>query len=311
MNGLVDFNQYYAYEHGQWQAGQQIPQGANKLSLFNDKALASQMSDFKQLLDAFQQTLIVCLEETSNGGTWSIYAESQVLEDFTELVTKSEFDFLIWPAPEAAAPRLILFDMDSTFIQIEVIDELARHHQVGEQVAKVTEAAMQGELDFSESLISRVRCLQGLNESAIEQIAARLPLSPGVDKLVASAQKNHCEIAIVSGGFMPFVEKLKQDMSLYQVKANQLEIADGMLTGAVLGDIVDAQAKADFLHQLCDELALNPSQVMAVGDGANDLLMMKEAGMNLAYRAKPKVEQQAKGRMNYSQLDQLIEVFGW
>ena len=170
---------------------------------------------------------------------------------------------------------------------------------------------MRGELDFAQSLLTRVDCLKGLAESAIAEIANDLPLSKGVVELVNAAKNNLCQTAIVSGGFTPFVEILKGKLNLFKVRANRLEICSGRLTGKLLGEIVDAKAKAIFLQELCDELYISPSQVIAIGDGANDLLMMQAAGFNLAYYAKPKVQEQANGRMNQTTLNQLIALFDW
>lgn len=240
-----------------------------------------------------------------------VFVSKDWLDSFKSMVVEpSPFDFLIWPASDET-PKLLVFDMDSTFIEIEVIDELARLHGVGTQVAKVTEAAMRGELDFAKSLVSRVACLKGLSESSIDDICHRLPLSSGVQALIEVCHQRNVKIAIVSGGFTPFVGFLKEAMGLYKVKANCLEIKDGLLTGKVLGDIVDAQAKADFILELNEELGIKTEQFMTIGDGANDLVMMRETGFSLAYRAKPAVQKQAKGRMNSTHLNHLADIFGW
>ncbi|MGX5174832.1 phosphoserine phosphatase SerB [Aliikangiella sp. IMCC44653] len=228
-----------------------------------------------------------------------------------QALTKLGLDYIVWPNASIGAPQLIVFDMDSTFIEIEVIDELAKRHGVGEQVAKVTELAMQGELDFTESLISRVKCLQGLPISEIQAVAEQLPLSQGITQLVKLAKQNQCYIAIVSGGFMPFVTYLKSQLGLLRVNANQLKATDGTLTGELEGPIIDAQAKADFVDRLAREVNIPLERVMAIGDGANDLLMMNKAGLNIAYRAKPAVQKAAAGQMNVTDFAQLAEVFGW
>ena len=288
----------------------------SKLSLFsiNQPPLDE---EFNALLEVFNGQYKFSKRETSGTIIWHVFAEYSVLEswlnDISSGVSDSTpaFDYILWPENCQQPPKLLVFDMDSTFIQIEVIDELAKRHGVGESVSEVTEAAMRGELDFSESLISRVACLKGLVDSTIDDISQKLPLSKGVKQLVDICKTQDVKIAIVSGGFTPFVGHLQQAMGLYRVKANDLEIADGKLTGRVLGSIVDANAKAVFVNQLKDELNLNRNEIMTIGDGANDLVMMAETGFNLAYRAKPTVQAQAKGRMNITDLNQLANIFGW
>jgi phosphoserine phosphatase len=284
----------------------------SKLTLFTEGELDEQQSEFFRLLQAFPQPLYFSLRASGGCFYWDVYATYQPLICWVKnTVAASGFDYLLWPEKTLQPPQLLLFDMDSTFITIEVIDELAKKHQVGEQVARVTEAAMQGELDFAQSLIQRVACLKGLSSAVIGQIAASLPLSQGVADLVAQAAAFNCPVAIVSGGFTPFVEKLKAKMGLFQVHANRLKIVDGALTGEVEGKIVDAKAKADYLLDLCRTLNISATLAMAIGDGANDLLMMKAAGFNLAYRAKPKVQAEATGRIIRTNLGRLAGVFAW
>jgi len=242
--------------------------------------------------------------------TLSQYTKHAKVSHLKQVLQKSSFDYLIWPE-QGLAPKLMVFDMDSTFIEIEVIDELARYAGVADKVSKVTERAMQGELDFAESLRHRVACLRDLDATVIEQIASQLPLSPGVEDLVRQAKLNGVASAIVSGGFEPFVQKLAEQLPLYAVKANQLEIIDQKLSGAVLGPIVDASAKADFVVSLAEQLDLPLAQVLCIGDGANDLQMMGVAGFSLAYRAKPMVQAQALGRFNEATLDCLADIFAW
>jgi phosphoserine phosphatase len=256
-----------------------------------------------------------CLLEMNVDGDvacYQIYASYSEIEKWQEM-SKGHFsnDFIVWPELVTASPKLLVFDMDSTFIEIEVIDELARRHGVGDKVAKVTDAAMRGEIDFSESLISRVACIQGLPESTIDEISLSLPISQGVEQLVKQCHINGIKVAIVSGGFTPFVSHLKKSLNLFRVKANNLEVEAGELTGRVLGSIVDAKSKADFVVELQTELGLDASEIMTIGDGANDLVMMKKSGFSLAYRAKPKVQMEAKGVLNSNYLNDLATVFGW
>jgi len=281
-----------------------------KISLFSGLDEPVQDNDFKKILDNTEHQLLFSKINEEMSLIWNCFVRQQDLQMFLQvLIQQTSFDYLTWPISCATAPKLIVFDMDSTFIQIEVIDELAKAHNVGVEVSKVTESAMRGELDFSESLITRVACLKGLSSDTIEDIANNLPLSPGVDSLVNWAHQHDIRIAIVSGGFTPFVKKLAVQMNLFKVKANDLEIVNNKLTGKVLGDIVDAQAKADFVNQLKQQLNLQTNEIMSIGDGANDLLMMKETGFSLAYRAKPAVDKEAGGRMKTTYLDRLISVF--
>ena len=288
----------------------------SKISLFSDNK-SSLDDSLCKLLNRFKGEYELSKKETPETNIWEIRAEFSALETWLIDIFSQEndslppFDYILWPNNHQQPPKLLVFDMDSTFIQIEVIDELAKRHGVGESVSQVTEAAMRGELDFSESLISRVACLKGLVDSTIDDLSHKLPLSEGVAQLVGICKKQDIKIAIVSGGFTPFVSHLQQTMELYRVKANDLEIVNGELTGRVLGSIVDANAKAVFVNELKDELSLNRNDIMTIGDGANDLVMMAETGFNLAYRAKPAVQAQAKGRMNNTNLNQLADIFDW
>lgn len=296
-------------------------EGLSKLSLFEpkpDDLINEDFSDkaaqhvFTALLSWLDKPVCFIKKETSHLICWDVYGNWSELEKWlVDYVDASSFDFLRWPEKHLEPPKLLVFDMDSTFIQIEVIDELARQHGVGESVSKVTEAAMRGELDFSESLISRVACLQGLAESTIDSIADSLPLSSGVAQLVEQSHIKDVKVAIVSGGFTPFVQRLKNSMGLFEVRANNLEIKNEKLTGKVLGEIVDGQIKAKFVNQLKEKLNITKDEILTIGDGANDLLMMNESGFSLAYRAKPAVQAKAKGRMNIATLDDLCCVFDW
>jgi len=178
------------------------------------------------------------------------------------------------------------------------------------QVAAITEAAMRGELDFSESLRQRVALLAGLEEDALQRVYdERLKLNPGAGTMLAKLQQHGIKTMLVSGGFRVFTEQLKTRLNLDFTHANTLEIVDGKLTGKVLGKIVDAQEKADQLVQVRDELGLKPEHVIAMGDGANDLKMMGVAGVSVAYHAKPVVREQAHYALNFVGLDGLVRLF--
>jgi phosphoserine phosphatase len=205
---------------------------------------------------------------------------------------------------------LIAFDMDSTLITIECIDELADFAGRKQEVAEITEAAMRGELDYRESLRKRLALLAGLDARVLSRVFdERLALSPGARELLAAAQKAGLRTAILSGGFTYFTERLRIELGFDFATSNELEICGGRLTGRVAGDIVDAAAKAHHLARLRDELGLRREQVIAIGDGANDLLMMAEAGLSVAFQAKPATRDKASVALNFSGLDGVLNLF--
>jgi len=205
---------------------------------------------------------------------------------------------------------LVVMDMDSTLIAIECIDEIADMQGLKPQVAAITEAAMRGEIDFAESLRRRVALLEGLDEHALQRVYdERLRLSPGAETLLEALRTRGIKTLLVSGGFVFFTERLKKRLGLDYTHANILEITDGKLTGNVKGKIFDAQGKADWLVKIRDELNLRPEQVIAMGDGANDLKMMAQAGISIAYHAKPLVRDQAGYALNFVGLDGLVNLF--
>lgn len=205
--------------------------------------------------------------------------------------------------------RLIVTDMDSTLISIECIDEIADMLGIKPKVSSITEAAMRGELNFEESLTQRVALLKGLPVGELQRVYdERLKLNPGAEKLNDYLKQSKIKLALVSGGFTFFTEKLKNRLNLDYTLANTLEVADGCLTGAVDGDIVGAQSKADLLLALSKELGLAQHQVIAMGDGANDLLMMNCAGLSVAYHAKPTVQAQTDIQLNHRGLDAVVDL---
>ncbi|WP_057830580.1 phosphoserine phosphatase SerB [Colwellia sp. TT2012] len=228
----------------------------------------------------------------------------KALADFT-LANKVEAA-LLSQVPRLSEPGLLVMDMDSTTIAIECIDEIAKLAGVGEEVAAVTERAMLGELDFAQSLHQRVATLAGAPISILSDVAKDLPLMAGLKPLITELKKHNWRIAIASGGFTYFADHLKETLNLDAAFANTLEIIDGKLTGKVLGDVVDAQVKADSLAILSKKYNIPKSQTVAMGDGANDLVMMAAASFGVAFHAKTIVLAQADSSINVQGLDCLL-----
>lgn len=207
--------------------------------------------------------------------------------------------------------RLVCFDMDSTLIKAEVIDELAKRAGVGEQVATITESAMQGEIDFTESFTRRMALLKGLDESVLNDIAQKLPIMEGAETLIRNLKAYGFKTAILSGGFSYFGNHLKEQFGIDYVYANTLEIDNGKLTGRVVQPVVDGDRKALLLKQIAEQEGIDPQQTIAVGDGANDLPMLSAAGLGIAFRAKPLVRESAKQSMSTHGLDSILYLLGY
>lgn len=214
---------------------------------------------------------------------------------------------LLQEVPQLSQPGLLVMDMDSTVIAIECIDEIAKLAGVGEQVSEVTELAMQGKLDFAQSLTQRVACLAESDEANLQIVRQALPLMPGIESLIAVLKQNGWKVAIASGGFTYFANYLKERLTLDAAVSNTLEILDGKLTGKVLGGIVDAQVKAQTVESLAQEFNIPMQQTVAMGDGANDLVMMDKAALGVAYKAKPVVREKAQTAIRFGGLDQMLE----
>ncbi|GGA66106.1 hypothetical protein GCM10011369_04540 [Neiella marina] len=226
------------------------------------------------------------------------------LQRLTDLAADKAWECnLLTQAPTVQHPGLLLMDMDSTAIEIECIDEIAKLAGVGEQVAEVTELAMQGKLDFAESLRARVATLTDADEVILARVREQLPMSPGLPELVTALRQKNWRVAIASGGFTYFADYLKETLPLDAAVSNVLEINDGKLTGKVLGGIVDAQRKADTLIELAEQFDIQPSQTVAAGDGANDLVMMDAAALGVAYHAKPVVAAKATTALKFHGLE--------
>ncbi|WP_445957124.1 phosphoserine phosphatase SerB [Yeosuana sp.] len=207
--------------------------------------------------------------------------------------------------------RLVCFDMDSTLIQAEVIDKLAELAGVGDEVKAITELAMQGEIDFKESFISRMKLLKGLKEEVLHDVAINLPLTKGARRLMDTLRSYGFKTAILSGGFTYFGNYLQEELGIDYVYANQLEIKDGVLTGGYLGDIVDGNKKAEYLKEIVKKEGIDIAQTIAIGDGANDLPMLNLAGLGIAFHAKPTVKDNAQSSISSIGLDGVLYLLGY
>ena len=236
----------------------------------------------------------------------------QMKADFMKLSAEQEMDISFQEeSMYRRMRRLICFDMDSTLIETEVIDELAIRAGVGDQVKAITEAAMRGEIDFCESFRQRCALLKGLDVSVMQEIAENLPITEGVDRLMRILKKVGFKIAILSGGFTYFGNYLKQKYNIDYVYANELEVENGKLTGRHVGDIVDGKRKAELLRLIAQVENVDIRQTVAVGDGANDLPMISIAGLGIAFHAKPKVKATAKQSISTIGLDGILYFLGY
>lgn len=234
--------------------------------------------------------------------------ESNLNAEIAQLANRLHVELAIVESPpKLQEGGLMVMDMDSTLIAVECIDEIAKLAGLGEKVAEITELAMQGKLDFKESLYNRVACLQGVDVTLLQGIRDRLPLMPGLSTLVHVMQQHQWKIAIASGGFTFFADYLKERLNLCEAVSNVLDVVDGKLTGKVIGEVIDANAKAATLKRLADQYNVPASQTIAVGDGANDLVMMAEAAFGVAYHAKPLVGEKASVAIRFGGLDTLLE----
>lgn len=244
------------------------------------------------------------------GHIWRL-PDAQPHEGVAAYCHERQLDYgYVEPHRKLADFGLLVMDMDSTLISIECIDEIADMQGLKPQVAAITESAMRGEIDFAESLRRRVALLQGLEENALQRVYdERLRLNPGAETMLAALKQHGIKTLLVSGGFVFFTERLKRRLGLDYAHANTLEVVNGRLTGRVLGSILDAQGKSDWLVRTREELGLEQGQVLAMGDGANDLKMMAHAGVSIAYHAKPVVRVQATYALNFVGLDGLVNLF--
>ncbi len=227
------------------------------------------------------------------------------------LLGSRQIDHAVLPDMDFGELGLIVSDMDSTLITIECVDEIASGVGLKDKVAEIAERSMRGELDFEQSLRSRVALLAGLDEQILADVYENvLKLSPGAEFLLDECKRHDVKFLLVSGGFTFFTERLQQRLGFEYQHANVLEIENGRLTGRLKGRIIGAQAKADLLREYRSRLGLQPHQVLAMGDGANDIPMLKEAGIGVAYRAKPKAQAAADACINFGGLERVRGLFG-
>jgi phosphoserine phosphatase len=259
-------------------------------------------------LEAVTQATQACVEFSLRGAVKNLNA---LRSEFMQLANELDVDIAYQEDNLFRRNRrLVAFDMDSTLIQMEVIDELARRAGVGERVSAITERAMRGELDFKQSFTQRVALLKGLPESVLAEVAATLVLTEGAEKLVSTVKRLGYKTAILSGGFQYVGQKLQQQLGIDYVYANELEIENGMVTGRVKGDIVDGARKAELLTLIAQYEGISLEQAIAVGDGANDLPMLSIAGLGIAFRAKPIVKASAKQSLSTLGLDGILYLMG-
>ncbi|MDZ7924527.1 MAG: phosphoserine phosphatase SerB [Marinagarivorans sp.] len=250
-----------------------------------------------------------CIEFSARGEPHSL---DDLKAAFTEMASRLNVDVAFQAdSMYRRTRRLVCFDMDSTLIEAEVIDELAKAHGVGEQVAEITEAAMRGELDFNESFARRMALLKGLDESVLQKIAATLPITEGAEHLLKTLKQLGYKTAILSGGFNYFGRYLQKKLGFDYVYANELEIENGKVTGRVVGTVVNGARKAELLKELANKENISLEQVIAVGDGANDLPMLSIAGLGIAFRAKPLVKASAKQAISTLGLDAILYLMGF
>jgi phosphoserine phosphatase len=269
------------------------------------KALAGCASNIERI-ERLASYPVSAYELTISGGD-----PGRLRESLAAVAAASGVDLAVQPAGlERRAKRLVVFDVDSTLVQGEVVDELAALAGVGEQVARVTAAAMHGELDFAESLRARVELLGGLPVTALDEVRARMTLTPGASTLLRTLRRLGCSIGVVSGGFTQIVEPLAADLGLDFAAANVLEIENGRLTGRLVGPILDRAGKAEALRRFAADVGVPLPQTVAVGDGANDLDMIATAGLGVAFNAKPAVRAAAPASVNVPFLDALLFLLG-
>ena len=328
LNVQVQFNIISEEEYNRWVNGQ----GKNRyiITILGRKISAGQISAVASIITSqglnidtiTRLTGRMPLDETTQPATkgciefsvrGNIKDREKMQSDFMRLASSLNFDISMQEdTMYRRSRRLICFDMDSTLIKTEVIDELADRAGVGDEVRKITESAMRGEIDFKESFTRRVALLKGLDETVMKEIAENLPITEGVERMMEVLKRSGYKTAILSGGFTYFGNYLKQRFGFDYVYANELEVGeDGKLTGRYVGDVVDGQRKRELLRLLAQVENINIAQTIAVGDGANDLPMLAEAGLGIAFHAKPKVKAEAQQSISTIGIDGVLYFLGF
>ncbi|MBD1581813.1 phosphoserine phosphatase SerB [Pseudoalteromonas sp. S16_S37] len=320
LSHIFTLAKWYQIENGQYELSERAPEAYSGvyITLFGEQLTTAKLQNFLAFLhDSKWPVSAICQYHPHPAlpEAMVMFVKSQYILTVTEQLKAQlreaahslclQTAVLLNP-PTTTKRGLLVMDMDSTAIKIECIDEIARLANVYDEVAEVTAQAMAGQLEFSESLHQRVSKLEGVKLSLIQALKSDLPLMEGVQALCAHLKKHNWQLAIASGGFTWFAEALQAPLQLDAFYANELEIKDNSLTGKVLGDIVDAQKKADILNMLANELELPKAQTVAMGDGANDLLMMAQAGLGIAVHGKPKVVAQADAAICEGSLLQVL-----
>ena len=326
LNLQVSFEPIDEESYGQWV--DQQGKGRYIVSLLTRKITADQLSQVSAVatkhglnidqisrlsgrihLDSVHDQVKACVEFSVRGNPKDL---GELRNEFLELSQSLDMDIAFQTDNMFRRNRrLVCFDMDSTLIETEVIDELAKRAGVGDQVAAVTEAAMQGKIDFMDSFKQRVALLKGLPETVLGEIAERLPLTEGAESLVSNLKRAGYKTAILSGGFTYFGDYLKRKLGIDYVFANALDFNNGKVTGKVVEPVIDGHRKADLLRLLAQQEKISLEQVIAVGDGANDLPMLSVAGLGIAFKAKPLVEASAEQSISTLGLDGILYLLGF
>jgi phosphoserine phosphatase len=321
----VRFTPISEESYGQWVMGQGRPRYI--ITLLARKITARHLSRVTSVVASYQLNIDginrlsgrvplgekaglnkACVEFSARG---ELADSQQFRRDLLELASAMDVDIALQEDNMFRRNRrLVAFDMDSTLIEAEVIDELAREAGVGSEVAAITEQAMRGEIDFSESFRRRVALLAGLDESVLAAVAERLPITEGAEQLLATLKSLGYKTAILYGGFNYFGKRLQRQLEIDYVYANDLEIVDGKVTGRVCGEVVDGARKATLLREIAKREGIDMQQVISVGDGANDLPMLSIAGLGIAFRAKPLVKQTAEQSISTLGLDGILYLLG-